>query len=99
MNDPDIKRALRLIAFGVGALLLLAGYAMARASAASADPTADSVCTMIDNNPTTEGVMAAGYSLLPYSYSPADAGRRLAYAMQSMCPQHIPLLQQAYNNY
>lgn len=96
MNDPEIKRLLKLVVFGLGLLLLIGGYMVTKASAASADPTADDVCTMIDNNPTPDGIIAAGYALLPYSYSPTDAGRRLAAALQSMCPQHIPLLEQTY---
>lgn len=99
MDDPDVKRLLKIIVFALGLLLLIGGFLLTKASAASADPTADSVCTIIDNNPTPDGIMAAGYSLMPYSASPADAGRKLTAALQSMCPQHIPLLEQTYLTY
>lgn len=94
MNAPDIKRLLQLLAFGLGILLLLGGYAMTNASAARAIPTNDDICAHLNMNPTLDGVTQVGSALLPYAASANDVGVRIAHAVQTMCPQHIPLIKQ-----
>lgn len=62
------------------------------AGVAHADTEAIAVCMVLDDHPTTSGVMGIAEGLFDNGYSGYEAGLIFREAVDNVCPEHKPLV-------
>lgn len=82
-------------------LSILAAPAKADVTDATVDRYASSVCAVLADYPSFDGIIGIGSALGDYGYTGYEAGQIVAAAVIGTCPEFIPLIKRfgaAYGN-